>query len=121
MRTDENGQPCPATLGEYRDLCAAIGGEDCPAVQLLDEHISRQGRDAEAIQPDSQMRALLMPLLVSADKIRQEPRAMSRRAAGIVAAVAVLAALILFSRGLDIIRGIPNLEGRQHEAPPGPD
>lgn len=26
MRTDEGGNPCPATLGEYRDLCAAIGG-----------------------------------------------------------------------------------------------
>ncbi len=64
MRTDEAGAPCPETLGEYRDLCAAIGGKDCPAVKLLDEKIAEQGRDEKVIQADSQMRALLMPMLV---------------------------------------------------------
>lgn len=69
MRTDEDGNTCPATLGEYRRLCAAIGGEDCEAVKLLDtkikEHNDRgvDGMNAEVIVPDSQMRLLLMPLL----------------------------------------------------------
>jgi hypothetical protein len=66
MRKDEKGDDCPATLGEYRDLCAAFGGETCDAVRLLDVHIAKapQGRAAVVIVPDSQMRALLMPLLV---------------------------------------------------------
>jgi hypothetical protein len=67
MRKDEDGVDCPATLGEYRDLCAAIGGENCEAVKLLDGHIAKtgNGRDAVVIVPDSQMRALLMPRLVA--------------------------------------------------------
>jgi hypothetical protein len=64
MRKDEEGNECPATLGEYRDLCAAIGGKQCRAVKFLDERIEREGRDTEVIQPDSQMRMLLMPMLV---------------------------------------------------------
>lgn len=66
MRTDESGNSCPATLGEYRDLCAAIGGEDCPAVKLLDERIAKntEGRDSLVIVADSQMRLLLMPMMV---------------------------------------------------------
>lgn len=65
-RTDESGKPCPATLGEYRDMCAAIGGEDCKAVAFLDAKIAKEpeGRDAKVLAPDSQMRALLMPMLV---------------------------------------------------------
>ena len=63
MRTDELGRPCPATLGEYRDLCAALGGADCPAVRFLDAKIADQGRDAEVIVADHQMRMLLMPML----------------------------------------------------------
>ena len=65
MRTDENGDPCPSTLGEYRDLCAAIGGADCEAVTFLDSRISQDsdGRNAVVIVPDSQMRFLLLPLL----------------------------------------------------------
>lgn len=63
MRTDEAGQPCPATLGEYRDLCAAIGGPKCKAVKFLDERIAKDGRDEEVIAADSQMRLLLMPML----------------------------------------------------------
>jgi hypothetical protein len=54
---------CPSTLGEYRDYCAALGGTDCRAVQFLDEKIAEQGREAEVIAPDSQMRRLLMPML----------------------------------------------------------
>jgi len=64
MRKDEEGNPCPATLGEYRRMCAALGGEECQAVQLLDDKIRESGPDDEVIAPDSQMRMLLMPLLV---------------------------------------------------------
>jgi hypothetical protein len=64
MRTDENGSECPETLGEYRDLCAALGGEDCKAVEFLDEHIAKDGRDEKVIQADSQMRLLLFPMIV---------------------------------------------------------
>lgn len=66
MRTDEHGEPCPSTLGEYRKLCAAFGGEGCAAVALLDRKIADQGEHAEVIVPDSQMRALLMALLYPA-------------------------------------------------------
>jgi len=66
MRTDEEGSPCPGTLGEYRDLCAALGGEDCAAVAFLDEKIAaaKDGRDAEVLAPDSQMRVLLLAMLI---------------------------------------------------------
>lgn len=64
MRKDENGDPCPATLGEYRDLCVAIGGVGCRAVRFLDERIAEQGRDEPVVAADSQMRALLMPMLL---------------------------------------------------------
>jgi hypothetical protein len=63
-RFDEAGNACPETLGEYRDLCKAIGGEDCRAVKFLDEKIAEGGRDDKVVVPDSQMRMLLMPLLV---------------------------------------------------------
>lgn len=66
MRKDENGHECPATLGEYRDLCKALGGETCPAVEFLDKKIAeaRGNRDEEVIAADSQMRMLLMPMLM---------------------------------------------------------
>jgi hypothetical protein len=64
MRRDEAGNECPSTLGEYRDMCAAFGGEDCKAVKFLDARIAEQGRDELVIAPDSQMRMLLMPMLV---------------------------------------------------------
>lgn len=68
MRIDsETGQVVPATLGEYRQICAALGGEDCAAVELLDAKIAAQGEqgaNAEVLPDDSQMRALLMPLLM---------------------------------------------------------
>ncbi len=54
------------TLGKYRDLCAFIGGEDCRAVQFLDDKIAhdRDGRDAEVLADDSQMWLLLAPMLI---------------------------------------------------------
>lgn len=65
MRKDENGQDCPSTLGEYRDFCATLGGDKCRAVEFLDRkiHEAKQGRDEEVLQADSQMRALLFPML----------------------------------------------------------
>lgn len=64
MRKDEDGNDCPATLGEYRDLCAALV-PDCKAVKFLDEKIaeSPNGREERVVASDSQMRALLMPWL----------------------------------------------------------
>lgn len=65
MRTDENGNECPATLGEYRDMCAELGGETCRAVRWLDEKIAKapRGRDEPVMPTDGQMRAVLMPML----------------------------------------------------------
>lgn len=66
MRTDENGNPCPETLGEYRDLIAALLGEQNRAIQFLDKKIeeSPNGVDEVVVAPDSQMRLLLMPMMV---------------------------------------------------------
>jgi len=66
MRSDENGGEVPSTLGEYRRMCAAFGGEDCKAVKFLDNKISESpgGVNEEVLAHDSQMRALLMPMLV---------------------------------------------------------
>jgi hypothetical protein len=60
MRTDENGDQCPGTL------CAVLSplGDKCQAVVFLDEKIAEQGRDEEVNQHDSQMRALLMPMML---------------------------------------------------------
>jgi hypothetical protein len=65
MRKDENGNECPGTLFEYRDLCKAVGGPNCKAVKLLEEKIAANGgKDDKVIAADSQMRMLLMPLLL---------------------------------------------------------
>lgn len=64
MRLDEGGNSCPETLGEYRKMCAALGGEDCQAVKFLDDKIAESNEDEKVIQADSQMRMLLMPLLL---------------------------------------------------------
>lgn len=72
MRTDEDGNACPATLGEYRDLCAAIGGEKNKAVEFLDKKIAESNRDELVIAPDSQMRMVLMPMMLSDGDLRRE-------------------------------------------------
>ena len=64
MRHDENGSEVPGTLGEYRDACALLGGEGCRAVAFLDKKIASQGRDMVVIAADSQMRTMLMPMLL---------------------------------------------------------
>jgi hypothetical protein len=46
-------------------MCKAIGGPDCKAVKLMEQKIAENnGKDAEVVIPDSQMRMLLMPHLV---------------------------------------------------------
>jgi hypothetical protein len=64
MRQDENGNPCPETLNEYLSLCVALGGKNCKAVHFLNAKIADSGPDEKVIAPDSQMRMLLMPMLV---------------------------------------------------------
>lgn len=72
MRTDEDGNECPETLGEYRDLCAAIGGEKNKAVEFLDKKIAEASRDEKVIAADSQMRMLLMPMMLSDGDLERE-------------------------------------------------
>lgn len=59
------GNECPETLGEYRDLCAALTTEDNPAVQFLDRKIAAcaKGRAEKVIASDVEMRMILMPLM----------------------------------------------------------
>lgn len=68
MRKDENGNPCPSTLGEYYDMCYSIAPKS-KAIVFLSEMINEPGvtRDSPVIAKDSQMRALLMPLLTQTD------------------------------------------------------
>lgn len=71
MRKDETGSECPETLGEYRDICAAIAPES-EAVRFLDGKIAEQGRDEKVLAADSQMRMILMPMLL--ERPRQSER-----------------------------------------------
>ena len=68
MRKDERGEQCPATLGEYRDMCALVGGESCRAVRFLDKRIGETSRDEPVIAADSQMRMLLFPMLLEEEE-----------------------------------------------------
>ena len=60
----EDDVSVPSTLGEYRDLCAALA-PDSKAVAFLDGRIAKakDGRDAGVIAADSQMWMLLFPML----------------------------------------------------------
>lgn len=69
MRTDENGTACPETLGEYRDLCAAIGGAECPAAIALDKLIKEHSRETKVALSDLELRTFLMPMLVKQDSM----------------------------------------------------
>lgn len=69
MRKDEQGNECPATLGEYLDICLRVMGPDNAdnaAVAFLNTKIAESagGRDELVLADDSQMRALLMPMLL---------------------------------------------------------
>lgn len=65
MRTDEDGEPCPETSGEYYDITLALFGEKmgAKALEFLDQKIKEQGRDEKVIASDSQMRMLLFSML----------------------------------------------------------
>ena len=62
MRLDELGNSCPATLGEYRDACVELGGDQCEAVKLLDVKIASQGEDEPVAVSDLEMRPLQYPM-----------------------------------------------------------
>ena len=64
MREDENGMPCPETLGEYYDLTKAIFGEDNKAIDFLQAKIDSNpnGRDDKVTAADSQMRYLIFTM-----------------------------------------------------------
>mgnify|MGYP006971729328 CR=1 FL=1 len=68
-RTDEHGNECPATLGEYREMCVSVGGEDCASVEYLDMVIARaeNGENEKVVLPDYAMRAALMPACIPED------------------------------------------------------
>ena len=44
-------------------MCAAIGGDDCEAVEFLDAKIAEQGRDQRVIADETQMMLLLGPMM----------------------------------------------------------
>lgn len=53
------------TLGEYRDFCVTVAGEDSPATKFFDDKIKQggKGRDELVIAHESQMLALIGSLL----------------------------------------------------------
>lgn len=53
----------PQTLGEYRDIFAALTGEDNAAVKFLDSKIAVQGRDEPVLADPTQMMLLLASML----------------------------------------------------------
>lgn len=59
----ENGVECPSTLGEYLLMCKAIQ-PNSKATAFLKAKIAAQGEDAEVVASDSQMHAVLMPMLL---------------------------------------------------------
>lgn len=64
MRTDEKKIESPETLGDFRDSCASIGGEDCEAVIRFDEAIAQYGRDSVKVPPGFPIQSLLFSLLL---------------------------------------------------------
>jgi hypothetical protein len=52
------------TLSDYRLACIAIGGEDCAAVEWLDRKIEQQGSDQAVLADETQMMALLGPMML---------------------------------------------------------
>jgi hypothetical protein len=63
MKVLSTGQD--STLGNYRDLAAAVFGHESKAVKYLDDHItnSPDGRDEEVMADESQMIYLLGSML----------------------------------------------------------
>ena len=67
MRTDEEGNSCPETLGEYLRFCKLIAPES-EAVKFLENKIAKQGENEKVLANDQQMRAILYPLLTKKAK-----------------------------------------------------
>lgn len=66
MREDEASNKCPATLGEYRDLCKAMFGPMATKpVEFLEKKIaeSPDGENEIVEADDSQMRFLLISMM----------------------------------------------------------
>jgi hypothetical protein len=55
------------TLGDYREFCAIMFGDDSPATRFFDRKIATQGRDEKVVADESQM-LLLIGSLVNGEK-----------------------------------------------------
>ncbi len=53
----------PKTLGDYRKIAAALGGEGSSATKFFDEKILEQGENELVIAAESQMTYLIMSLI----------------------------------------------------------
>ena len=71
MRKDENGLPCPETLGEYYEAIEGFFGEEYGkrALDFFQRKIkeSPNGKYEKVIAPDSQVRELIRRLLYSVE------------------------------------------------------
>ena len=63
MNTISTGEP--ATLGTYRKIALALGGEDSPAVKFFDKKIaaSPNGENEEVIAHETQVLYLIVQML----------------------------------------------------------
>lgn len=76
MRRDEAGNPCPATLGEYRALFVEIWGEKSDAVKFIDGRVRETAfkqavslqRAAEALVPNSDLEMRVIALQIMKGK-----------------------------------------------------
>jgi hypothetical protein len=53
----------PKTLGDYRDLCVMLAGENSRAVKFFDDRIAVQGCDEPVVADKTQMMYLIASLL----------------------------------------------------------
>jgi len=65
LRKDEDGNDCPSTLGEYLAICE-LGVPDNKAVEFIQQKINKSpnGENEEVLATDSQMRMLLLPMMI---------------------------------------------------------
>lgn len=69
VRTDAKGQPCPETLGEYRDYCAAIK-DDNAVISFFDRQIEKRGRDSKVLSPHELVMTCLNPMFQAPASMR---------------------------------------------------
>lgn len=67
MRKDECNNDCPSTLGEYLALVKILGMPNNKAVKFLQDKIdnSPNGENELVLAPDSQMRMILMSMMIT--------------------------------------------------------